>query len=91
MENAVSSFFNNQNKEDPTTNFEWEYVLVDNDKIVNAWCMPGGKIAVYTGLLKVTKNTNALSTECLATACAISCPITIDKASIFLVIFSNPV
>ena len=61
MENAVSSFFNNQNKEDPTTNFEWEYVLVDNDKIVNAWCMPGGKIAVYTGLLKVTKNTDALS------------------------------
>ena len=61
MENAVSSFFINQNKEDPTTNFEWDYVLVDNDKIVNAWCMPGGKIAVYTGLLKVTKNTDALS------------------------------
>ena len=61
MENAVSSFFNNQNKEDPTTNFEWEYVLVDNDKVINAWCMPGGKIAVYTGLLKVTKNTDALS------------------------------
>ena len=61
MENAVSSFFISQNKEDPTTNFEWEYVLVDNDKIVNAWCMPGGKIAVYTGLLKVTKNTDALS------------------------------
>ena len=36
-------------------------ILVDNDKVVNAWCMPGGKIAVYTGLLKVTKNTNALS------------------------------
>ena len=61
MENAVSTFFSKQNKEDPTTNFEWEYVLVDNDKIVNAWCMPGGKIAVYTGLLKVTKNTDALS------------------------------
>ena len=61
MENAVSSFFNNQNKEDPTTNFEWEYVLVDDHKVVNAWCMPGGKIAVYTGLLKVTKNTDALS------------------------------
>ena len=35
--------------------------MVDNDKIVNAWCMPGGKIAVYTGLLKITKNTDALS------------------------------
>ena len=61
MEFAVSTFFENQGKEDPTRNFGWDYVLVDNDKIVNAWCMPGGKIAVYTGLLKVTKNTNALS------------------------------
>ena len=61
MENAVSSFFNNQNKEDPTTNFEWEYNLIDNDKMANAWCMPGGKIAVYTGILPITKNTNGLA------------------------------
>ena len=61
MENSVSSFFINQKKNDPTKNFEWEYILVDNDKVVNAWCMPGGKIAVYTGLLKITKNTDALS------------------------------
>ena len=61
IEVAVSSFFVNQGKEDPTRNFGWDYILVDNDKIVNAWCMPGGKIAVYTGLLKITKNTDALS------------------------------
>ena len=61
MENSVSSFFQNQNKEDPTNNFAWDYILVDNDKVVNAWCMPGGKIAVYSGLLKITKNTDALS------------------------------
>jgi predicted Zn-dependent protease len=61
MEIAVSTFFEKQNKPDPTKNFSWDYVLVDNDKVVNAWCMPGGKIAVYTGLLKITKNTNALS------------------------------
>ena len=61
MENAVSAFFEKQGKEDPTKNFGWDYILVDNDKIVNAWCMPGGKIAVYTGLLKITKNTDALS------------------------------
>ena len=61
MENSVSTFFLKQGKKDPTRNFGWDYILVDNDKIVNAWCMPGGKIAVYTGLLKVTKNTDALS------------------------------
>ena len=61
IEVAVSAFFANKGEEDPTQNFGWDYVLVDNDKIVNAWCMPGGKIAVYTGLLKITKNTNALS------------------------------
>ena len=61
IEISVSTFFANKKKQDPTKYFEWDYILVDNDKVVNAWCMPGGKIAVYTGLLKVTKNTNALS------------------------------
>ena len=61
IELAVSAFFESQEKEDPTKNFSWDYVLVNNDKVVNAWCMPGGKIAVYTGLLKITKNINALS------------------------------
>ena len=53
--------FLKKEEDDPTKNFEWEYVLVDNDKVVNAWCMPGGKIAVYTGLLKITQNKNALA------------------------------
>ncbi len=61
MEKAVSAFFLKDRKDDPTKNFGWDYILVDNDKVVNAWCMPGGKIAVYTGLLKVTKNIDALS------------------------------
>ena len=61
IEYAVSAFFDQQGKDNPTRNFGWDYVLVDNDKIVNAWCMPGGKIAVYTGLLKITKNIDALS------------------------------
>ena len=61
IETAVSAFFESKEQEDPTKYFNWEYVLVKNDKLVNAWCMPGGKIAVYTGLLKVTKNTDALS------------------------------
>ena len=47
--------------EDPTANFEWEYILIDNKKIKNAWCMPGGKIAFYTGMLDITKNNNGLA------------------------------
>jgi predicted Zn-dependent protease len=61
IEISVTEFFKKENKEDPTKNFQWDYILVDNDKVVNAWCMPGGKIAVYTGLLKVTQNIHALS------------------------------
>ena len=61
METAVSSFFQNKGQDDPTKNFSWDYILVDNDRVVNAWCMPGGKIAVYTGILDVTKNKNGLA------------------------------
>ena len=61
IEKSVTAFFIKKGEKDPTSTFGWDYVLVDNDKVVNAWCMPGGKIAVYTGLLKVTKNTDALS------------------------------
>jgi len=61
IEVAVSNFFEKQGKEDPTKNFGWDYILVDNDKVVNAWVMPGGKVAVFTGLLKITKNIDALS------------------------------
>ena len=41
--------------------YRWEYKLID-DKAVNAWCMPGGKIVVYTGLLPVAKNDAGLAT-----------------------------
>ena len=61
IENAVSMYFDSVGKKDPTFNFRWEYILIDNDKIKNAWCMPGGKIAVYTGILKVTKNKHGLA------------------------------
>ena len=61
IENAVSEYFESIGLKDPTYNFQWEYILIDNDKIKNAWCMPGGKIAVYTGILKVTKNKHGLA------------------------------
>ena len=61
IEKAVSLYFKSINKNDPTHNFQWEYILINNDKIKNAWCMPGGKIAVYTGILEVTKNEHGLA------------------------------
>ena len=61
IEEAVSLYFESINAKDPTYNFHWEYILVDNDKIKNAWCMPGGKIAVYTGLLEITKDKHGLA------------------------------
>lgn len=41
-------------------NFEWEAVLIDNPE-PNAWCMPGGKIAVYTGIMPVLQTEGALA------------------------------
>jgi predicted Zn-dependent protease len=61
IEESVSAYFASINRNDPTSNFRWDYILIDNDKIKNAWCMPGGKIAVYTGLLKITKNEDGLA------------------------------
>ncbi len=61
MENSISEYFSRTGVADPTENFNWEYILIDNDKVKNAWCMPGGKIAIYTGILDVTKNTNGLA------------------------------
>ena len=61
IEESVSLYFESKNMKDPTYNFQWEYILIDNDKIKNAWCMPGGKIAVYTGILNITKNKHGLA------------------------------
>ena len=61
MEAAISEYFYQSNIADPTINFDWEYILIDNKKVKNAWCMPGGKIAVYSGMLEVTKNIDGLA------------------------------
>jgi len=61
MQDSIGTYFYQNNQPDPTAYFDWEYILIDNKKIKNAWCMPGGKIAVYTGMLEVTKNENGLA------------------------------
>ncbi len=46
---------------EPSKHFEWEFVLVDDPKTVNAWALPGGKSAVYSGLLPFTKDDASLA------------------------------
>lgn len=50
-----------QNGQADQYNFNWEFNLVQS-KDINAWCMPGGKVAVYTGILPVTQNETGLAT-----------------------------
>jgi predicted Zn-dependent protease len=56
---AVDAYFAKQ-KDNPTKSFKWEFNLIDS-KDVNAWCMPGGKVAVYTGILPTTLDENGLA------------------------------
>lgn len=58
---AVENYYAEKGISDDLKGFKWEYNLVD-DKTINAWCMPGGKIVVYTGLLPITQNEAALAT-----------------------------
>jgi predicted Zn-dependent protease len=57
---AVTKYYSDKGQADILEGYKWEYNLVDS-KEVNAWCMPGGKIVVYTGLLPITQNEAALA------------------------------
>jgi len=58
--NAITKYYTEQGLGKELEGYQWEYNLVSSDQ-VNAWCMPGGKIVVYTGLLPVTQNEAALA------------------------------
>ena len=58
--NAIQKYYSSINKSSELEGYKWEFNLV-NDKQVNAWCMPGGKVVVYTGLLPITQNEAALA------------------------------
>jgi predicted Zn-dependent protease len=57
---AVENYYAQKGLSQELEGYKWEYKLVDS-KEVNAWCMPGGKIVVYTGLLPITQNEAALA------------------------------
>lgn len=60
LTSAINSYYASKGLSQELEGYKWEYNLVDS-KEVNAWCMPGGKIVVYTGLLPITQNEAALA------------------------------
>jgi predicted Zn-dependent protease len=57
---AIGQYYSDHGAPDALKGYTWEFNLVES-KEINAWCMPGGKVVVYTGLLPVTKNETALA------------------------------
>jgi predicted Zn-dependent protease len=60
IQNAVATYFAQNNLSQGLNGFAWEFNLIES-KEVNAWCMPGGKVVVYSGILPVTQNETGLA------------------------------
>lgn len=55
IKTAAENYYRSIGRSADLANYQWEFNLLD-DKQINAWCMPGGKVAVYSGILPVTKD-----------------------------------
>jgi len=60
IQQAVETYMQQNNMSKDLKNFKWEYNTIE-ENIVNAWCMPGGKVVVYTGLLPVSQTEEGLA------------------------------
>lgn len=60
ISNAITKYYNSQGQQSVIEGYKWEFNTVE-DKAANAWCMPGGKVVVYTGLLPITQTETALA------------------------------
>jgi predicted Zn-dependent protease len=58
---AVTQYMNENGYGEQIKNYRWEFNLIES-KEINAWCMPGGKVAVYTGILPITQDEAGLAT-----------------------------
>jgi predicted Zn-dependent protease len=58
---AVVKYFADNNLSSRLEGYKWEFNLVKNDSTPNAWCMPGGKVVVYSGILPYTRDKNGLA------------------------------
>ncbi len=55
IQHAVEEYFRSQGQSDKLAGYQWEFNLIESDQ-VNAWCMPGGKVAFYTGILPICRD-----------------------------------
>jgi predicted Zn-dependent protease len=55
IQKAVESFFKSKGQPEQLAGYDWEFNLIESDD-VNAWCMPGGKVVFYEGILPVCKD-----------------------------------
>lgn len=60
IQSAVINYMNQNKMGSRVNNYKWEFNLVNSNE-VNAWCMPGGKVVVYSGLLPVTQDETGLA------------------------------
>ncbi len=56
IQKAVEQYMASKGISDQLAGFNWEFNLIQDDKTVNAWCMPGGKVAFYTAILPICKD-----------------------------------
>ena len=61
ISDAVIKHFADNNLSSQLNGYQWEFNLIANDTTPNAWCMPGGKVVVYSGILPYTKDKNGLA------------------------------
>ncbi len=61
IKSAIKKYYKENNRIDPTGNFSWEVILVDDKDTKNAWCMPGGKMAVYSGILEIADDNDSIA------------------------------
>jgi predicted Zn-dependent protease len=60
IQGAVERFMTQYDMGSRLNDYRWEFNLVESEE-VNAWCMPGGKVVIYTGILPITKDENGLA------------------------------
>jgi predicted Zn-dependent protease len=58
---ASEAFLRDSGRESQISDYKWEFNLIEDDKVVNAWAMPGGKVAVYTGILPISQTETGLA------------------------------